>query len=60
MKELPKLHQMHPEVEQVTDLHPLRKMLHGEDDAPQIKDWLKEAAVASRHSQGLCQTSTRN
>ena len=37
---------MHPEVEQVIQICiRFRKMLHGEDDAPQMDDWLKEAAV---------------
>lgn len=45
-KELLKLHQMHPEVEQVIQICiRFRKMLHGEDDAPQMEDWLKDAAV---------------
>ena len=44
-KKLLKLHETHLEVEQVIQICiRFRKMLHGEDDAPAVDDWLKEAA----------------
>ena len=43
-KKLLKLHETNPEVERVIQICILfRKMLHGEDDAPTMDDWLKEA-----------------
>lgn len=43
-RKLLKLHQTHPEVEQVIQVCiSFRKMLHDEDDAPTMDDWLKEA-----------------
>ena len=45
-KELLKLNDTHPEVEQVVQVcMRFRKMLHNEDDAPTMDDWLKEAAA---------------
>ena len=43
-KKLLRLHETHPEVERVIQTCILfRKMLHDEDDAPTMDDWLKEA-----------------
>ncbi len=43
-KKLLRLHETHPEVEQVMQTCiRFRKMFHDEDDAPTMDDWLKEA-----------------
>ena len=43
-KQLLRLHETYPEVEQVIQICiRFRKMLHDEDDAPAMDDWLKEA-----------------
>ena len=43
-KKLLKLHETHPEVDQIIQICiRFRKMLHDEDDAPTIDDWIEEA-----------------
>ena len=45
-KKLLKLKDTHPEVEQIIQVCiRFRKMLHGEDDAPTMDEWIKEAAA---------------